>query len=804
MSLHLTLTPRNNEATHLEPRDIPWLELASYLQQHEVGSKDGEALIPARFAACGPPCRGRGTPCAGRMHRLAANVSHVTALVVDLDDASALTSMLDGFRARGLECVWWHTYSHTEEAPHARLLFPFAEELPLASPGDWSRRYWPALLQHLGLTPSADKSCSDPARLYYLPRKPEGGSHSAGWLYGARLDWRAVLGNPAESPSCPPPPTETDASPLEDTSRPVPLGDVRAKLARVSVEPQASYIAHVLRGEAPCPPPDKRQGGASRYEAWRTVTHQLALCADGWMSSTALAELLRPSWAAEVEESPNDHTAWERVTGLLASARLAAEAYKAKKVAERNALRAKMLRRTPEPGPAPSESAPPKAEQERTEILESLLERLPPKQPGEVGAIRPSAENIAPILALHADWFESVRLNRLTKKVEIWGGPLLGSEERPGRAMRDSDILECRDWFARRMQLRFADNLIAPRLLAVAEENSYDPLEDYLLGLDWDGEDRLTDFLVRYFGASTRHADEDISPYVRAVGRKWLLGAVARGLSPGCQVDSVLELEGPQGAGKSSALRILGGPFFSDEPISMSGDKDSLLAMAGVWIVELAEMAAYSKSEVARQKEFISRRVDRYRPPYERNTVEVPRRCVFAATTNEAQYLADTSGNRRHWPVTTGAIDLAALRQDRDQIWAEAVARHQIGESCFLGPEDLEVRVLAEGQTAARVVESPIAQAIERWLLLRAPDKRPQYLTTRDVCVDILEEHPCRAQEIKIGHAMRMLGASRIRRRVAGALQWFYVVPERILQAPVHGDRLRTLPWGGSLTVVKS
>jgi hypothetical protein len=210
----------------------------------------------------------------------------------------------------------------------------------------------------------------------------------------------------------------------------------------------------------------------------------------------------------------------------------------------------------------------------------------------------------------------------------------------------------------------------------------FDPVLDYLDSLRWDGQPRLDRWMSQYLGA----ADNDLN---RAIGRLSLLAAVRRARRPGAKFDQIIVLEGPQGQGKSEALEILAGPEnFSDQSILGVDDRKQQELTEGVWLYEIGELSGLRRAEIEHVKAFASRKVDRARPAYGRYSVSQPRRTVFFASTNRDDYLQDETGNRRFWPVAVGRIDLAGLRRDRDQLWAETTMREAAGESHFL-PESL-------------------------------------------------------------------------------------------------------------------
>jgi predicted P-loop ATPase len=145
-------------------------------------------------------------------------------------------------------------------------------------------------------------------------------------------------------------------------------------------------------------------------------------------------------------------------------------------------------------------------------------------------------------------------------------------------------------------------------------------------------------------------------------------------------------LEGPQGSGKSSAIKILAGDFFSDAGIIGQNGREVMELTSGVWLYEISELEGLGKRDVSHVKAFCSRTFDKARPAYGYVPVERGRTCVFIGTTNGSDYLADDTGNRRFWPVATTTIDLDALERDRDQLWAEAAAAEASGESLVIDP----------------------------------------------------------------------------------------------------------------------
>lgn len=268
------------------------------------------------------------------------------------------------------------------------------------------------------------------------------------------------------------------------------------------------------------------------------------------------------------------------------------------------------------------------------------------------------------------------------------------------RPWSDTDTVNCQlfaqSLFNEKGPLRPGKDTVFDAITLIASHNKFNPLQDHLNSLKWDGVGRIRSLLPTYFGASD-------TPYHQTIGAKFTVSAIARAMQPGCKVDTVLILEGKQGIQKSSSIAALAGnDWFTDELPDLSS-KDAAIQLVGKWIVEVSELSAFNRSDTETVKKFMSRSTDRFRAPYGKVALDHPRNTVFVATTNDDYYLKDSTGNRRFWPVKCGQIDLEAIKRDRDQLWAEAVAAYRDGMQWWL--TDNETTFAETEQDARRDVD---------------------------------------------------------------------------------------------------
>ena len=313
---------------------------------------------------------------------------------------------------------------------------------------------------------------------------------------------------------------------------------------------------------------------------------------------------------------------------------------------------------------------------------------------------RPKATpaNLAIVPSHDPAWAGCFGWDTFSQVVSVRRPPPFGSEggESTTGELTDSHVARTRYAISRAWGWDFAAATVLEAITTVAEAHPFHPVREYLEGVRWDGICRIDSWLSTYLGVEP-------SAYVSDVGRTFLVGAVARILSPGCKLDTMLILEGSQGAGKSTAVRALfSGPWTLDTPLDLAS-KDRFSALRGKWAIEHAELDALGKHDKERVKAFVSSAVDRYRPSYARLEVTQPRQCVFVGSTNQETYLDDETGGRRFNGVKVGAIDTGGLTRDRDLLWAEAREAYRSGATWW--PDPALVPVYREEQSARRKVD---------------------------------------------------------------------------------------------------
>jgi putative DNA primase/helicase len=291
---------------------------------------------------------------------------------------------------------------------------------------------------------------------------------------------------------------------------------------------------------------------------------------------------------------------------------------------------------------------------------------------------------------------------------------------------------------------------VADAVHAVAYADTRNECQAYITGLEWDGVERLPTFMQNVYGVTD-------SEYHRGVSQIFWISMIARAMTQGCQMRTMIVLEGLQNAGKSRSLDIIGGKWFA-EATSSPTDKDFYLTLKGKLLLEIGEMDAFNRADVNKIKQVISCRSDNYRAPYERRASDHPRSCVFAGTTNRDDWNKDETGGTRFLPITCVKVDLPYIIQHRDQLFAEAFSKFKtIPEYWNLVPlED------AKREQEARRDHDTLEDDILAWLKARTE------VTVRDIMGELMDLELAkqdRATQMRVAKCLRAMGWIRVKIR---------------------------------------
>ncbi len=369
------------------------------------------------------------------------------------------------------------------------------------------------------------------------------------------------------------------------------------------------------------------------------------------------------------------------------------------------------------------------------------------------GNPKPTVKNVVTILEHHMAGalvgYDEFANRAIFLKDTVYGG-------KAGQEVGDHDDLSLMHHLACHFGVEPSQDHCFKAHALVSKRYKFHPVRQYLKSLEWDGKPRLDSWLEKGFEASG--PDE----YVRAVARKTLVAAVKRVMEPGCKYDYVTVLEGLQGKGKSMALDVMAStPWFTDG-IGEIFEKDVVDQMTGKWVIELGELAGVRKAEQTALKGFLSRKIDRIRPPYGRRSMDFPRQSIFIGSTNEDEYLSDETGNRRYWPVKIHAVHLAWLKRHRDQLWAEALTRYELGEDVYLSKE---LEKIAEIEQSKRFESDEWEAEVKAY----CKKNEEPFITTeiwRAINITNGNGHPTMMDSKRIGRVMARLDYVRAQRKI--------------------------------------
>lgn len=385
------------------------------------------------------------------------------------------------------------------------------------------------------------------------------------------------------------------------------------------------------------------------------------------------------------------------------------------------------------------------------------------------------AHNVTLIFVNDYRWKGIFAENLFDNSIEVLRQPPIPEIE-PG-TLKDASVAMIHVWIEENYKIVVQDSAMRKALISTAAKNRYHPVQDWLRALpEWDMEIRINHWLEKSLGAKKEPSD-----YLKAVGSRFLIGAVARIMNAPkpTKVDNMLVFEGLQGEGKSTLVELLFSPWHGDTPLPL-GDKDAFIGIKGKWGYEMAEMDSMNKASSSTAKAFLSSHTDSYRPPFGTKNEEFPRQTVFIGSSNHYEYLIDPSGNRRYWPVWASYIDKQWLIDNREQLWAEAYHcykqkfKHWIDQK-----EEPKLTEMVRYEQSLREYPDAWAAKLHSWM--QSSDCINSEYTALDLltlCFGFDIRSVTRAHEMKLSDALQKLGWTKDRKTRKGTRMYLYQMPE--------------------------
>lgn len=604
--------------------------------------------------------------------RKAENVANRSLLTLDMDNVTTpaatiwdTITMLDDYAL-----VMYSTHSHTPDNPRLRLVIPLARPVL----GDEYQAIARMLANDIGID-QFDDTTYEPHRLMYWPSTPADGEYIYDFQDGLFLDPDRVLSMY---------PDWTDVSYWPESSRqsaritglikkqedPLEKGGIIGAFCKTYTIQEAieTFIPEIYTATNSTDrytyAEGSTNGGVVIYEDKFSYSHHGTDPASSILCNAF--DLVRIHKFGAQDEDAKPDTPVNRLPSFTAMSNLAANDTKVKLLLNKERM---------------DEVINDFDLDLDEEIDTSWISKL---NYGPKGKLLQTIENV--LIILENDYFlkDKLAYNDFANRAVVIG-KLPWSDE-VNRDWKDDDDAGLRYYIEKAYDITTV-NKILDALALCFRNNAFHPVREYLNSLKWEGVKRVDTLLIDYLGC------ED-SLYTKAVTRKHMAAAVGRVMKPGIKYDYMLTLSGPQGIGKSSFIRILGGDWYNDSLTTVAG-KEAYEQLQGSWLMELGELMATKKADIETLKQFLSKNEDIYRVAYGRRTSRFPRQCIFWGSSNDKEFLRDKTGNRRFWPMDCNIEKptkniFKDLPKERDQIWAEAVVLYKAGEKLYLEGAELE------------------------------------------------------------------------------------------------------------------